>query len=111
MLKAKSSLKKSSKFEKVFIENDLPLHQRIINNNNRALLKAVGKDKEFMIKSGRVVRKSDNTQNSSQPTEPTGDNTRHNTRDREYTNRRPSHNNNNNRPTRGYHRTTKEVLV
>jgi hypothetical protein len=40
----------------VFIENDLPLQQRIVNNNNRILLKALGKENDYIIKSGRVLK-------------------------------------------------------
>lgn len=63
VLKAKRRvLKNSTKYSRVYIENDLPLQQRINNNNNRTLLKALGRDNDFMIKSGRVVRKqSDDT--------------------------------------------------
>lgn len=62
VLKAKRVLKNSTKYSRVYIENDLPLQQRINNNNNRTLLKALGRDNDFMIKSGRVVRKqSDDT--------------------------------------------------
>ncbi|CAC5398837.1 unnamed protein product [Mytilus coruscus] len=62
VLKAKRVLKNSTKYSHVYIENDLPLQQRINNNNNRTLLKALGRDNDFMIKSGRVVRKqSDDT--------------------------------------------------
>ena len=41
VLKEKWLLKNSSKYSNVFIENDLPLQQRIVNNNNRILLKAL----------------------------------------------------------------------
>jgi hypothetical protein len=44
VLKEKRLLKNSSKYSNVFIENDLPLQQRIVNNNNRILLKALGKE-------------------------------------------------------------------
>ena len=40
----------------MFIENDLPLQQRIVNNNNRILLKALGKENDYIIKSGRVLK-------------------------------------------------------
>jgi len=56
VLKEKRLLKNSSKYSNVFIENDLPLEQRIINNNNRILLKALGKENDYIIKSGRVLR-------------------------------------------------------
>lgn len=56
VLKEKRLLKNSSKYSNVFIENDLPLQQRIVNNNNRILLKALGKENDYIIKSGRVLR-------------------------------------------------------
>ncbi|CAG2192965.1 unnamed protein product [Mytilus edulis] len=57
VLKAKRVLKNSTKYSRVYIENDLPLQQRINNNNNRTLLKALGRDNDFMIK--YVRKKSD----------------------------------------------------
>ncbi|CAC5420375.1 unnamed protein product [Mytilus coruscus] len=57
VLKAKRVLKNSAKYSRVYIENDLPLQKRINNNNNRTLLKILGRKNDFMIKSGRVVRK------------------------------------------------------
>ena len=102
VLKAKGDLKKSTKFDKVFIENDLPLQQRLNNDNNIALLKALGKDKEFTIKSGHVVRKSDHLTPHDQGTNVNNGQV-HNTRDintskgQEYTSRRSYDRNHNNR--------------
>ena len=48
VLKEKRLLKNSSKCSNVFIENDLPLQQRIVNNNNRILLKALGKENDYI---------------------------------------------------------------
>jgi hypothetical protein len=48
VLKEKRLLKNSSKYSNVFIENDLPLQQRIVNNNNRILLKALGKENDYI---------------------------------------------------------------
>ncbi|VDI12057.1 Hypothetical predicted protein [Mytilus galloprovincialis] len=55
VFKAKRVLKNSTKYSRVYIENDLSLQQRIKNNNNCTLLKALGRENDFMIKTGRVV--------------------------------------------------------
>lgn len=57
VLGAKKSLKNSKKYERVYIENHVPFEQRVMNNNNRTILKALGKDSDFTTRSGRIIRK------------------------------------------------------
>jgi hypothetical protein len=47
ILKCKRSLKDSSKYKNVYIENYIPREKRMIDFKNRALLKAMGKDKDY----------------------------------------------------------------
>ena len=47
ILKCKRSLKDSSKYKNVYIENYIPREKRMIDFNNRVLLKAMGKDKDY----------------------------------------------------------------
>jgi len=46
VLKEKRLLKNSSKYSNVFIENDLPLQQRIVNNNNHILFLCNGRSEQ-----------------------------------------------------------------
>ena len=68
ILKSKQVLKHSSRYSNVYIENEIPYEQRINNFNNRTILKALGKDSDFVIKSGRIVRKHNSPiKNTDQP--------------------------------------------
>ena len=58
IFKAKASLRKNEKYKNVFIENDLSLEQRVAKSNLHTMLKATGKDKEFVIRGLRLVKKT-----------------------------------------------------
>ncbi|CAG2250065.1 unnamed protein product [Mytilus edulis] len=60
VLKSKKVLMNSAKYSRVYIENDIPYEQRINNINNRTILRALGKDNDFVVKSGRIVKKQFN---------------------------------------------------
>jgi hypothetical protein len=47
ILKSKRYLKDSSKYKNVHIENYIPREKRMVDFNNRALLKAMRKDKDY----------------------------------------------------------------
>ena len=55
--RAKKNLKNSSKYSNVYIESDLPYEIRVANENNRRLLKVLGRDKDYAVVSGRIVQR------------------------------------------------------
>ena len=57
VLRAKKNLKNSSKYSNVYIESDLPYEVRVANENNRRLLKVLGRDKDYAVVSGRIVQR------------------------------------------------------
>lgn len=59
ILKSKRSLKDSSKYKNVYIENYIPREKWMVDFNNRALLKAMGKDKDYKTIAGRITRKQE----------------------------------------------------
>jgi len=59
ILKSKRSLKDSSKYTNVYIENYIPREKRMVDFNNRALLKAMGRDKDYKTIDGRITRKQE----------------------------------------------------
>ncbi|CAC5407385.1 unnamed protein product [Mytilus coruscus] len=60
VLKSKKVLMNSSKYSRVYTENDVPYEQRINNINNRTILGALGKDNDFVVKSGLIFKKKYN---------------------------------------------------
>ena len=53
VMKNKNKLKDHRRFSNVFLEHDLPRHQRVVNANNRTIVKTLGK-KELEIDAARV---------------------------------------------------------
>lgn len=53
IMKSKRLLKDSRRYERVFIENDLPKSQRVLHSNLRTIVKTIGKDK-LRLKGSRV---------------------------------------------------------
>ena len=53
VMKHKRHLKNSSRYEHVYIENDIPASQRAVNSNFRTLINALGRDK-FQLKEPRI---------------------------------------------------------
>ena len=58
VLEAKSVLKQSWNHKNVFIHADMDIESRIMQSNTMAMLKAVGKDKEFMFKGKSLVKRN-----------------------------------------------------
>ena len=64
VMKSKRKLKDSRRYEKVFIEHDLPRHQRVMNANIRTIVKTLGKE-NLEIAGARVkVRESSSDRRS-----------------------------------------------
>lgn len=57
IMKAKKLLKDKMKYKDVYIENFLTNEKRILDANNRRLLKAVGKDMEFTSVAGQLRKR------------------------------------------------------
>ncbi|VDI50688.1 Hypothetical predicted protein [Mytilus galloprovincialis] len=57
ILKSKRQLKDNFKYKTVYIENDLPREKRMADFNNRKLLKALGREKDFKTIGGRITKK------------------------------------------------------
>jgi hypothetical protein len=79
ILKSKRSLKDSSKYKNVYIENYIPREKRMINFNNRALLKAMGRDKDYKTIAGRIKRKQESPNEPYNADEDTPNKNIHNT--------------------------------
>ena len=60
VLEAKKVLKQSRNHKNVFIHPDMDIENRIMQSNTMAMLKAVGKDKEFMFKGKTLVKRGQN---------------------------------------------------
>ncbi|CAC5395428.1 unnamed protein product [Mytilus coruscus] len=58
VMKNKSKLKSSRQFEKVYIENDMPLETRNFQNAMRTVLKEMGKDKDYKFAGSRLLAKT-----------------------------------------------------
>lgn len=63
IMKCKSKLKDSRRYERVFIEHDVPKQQRVFNSNMRAIINTLGRDK-LQLKGARVsvIRDTDNNE-------------------------------------------------
>ncbi|VDI48249.1 Hypothetical predicted protein [Mytilus galloprovincialis] len=57
VMKNKSKLKSIRQFEKVYIENDMPLETRNFQNAMRTVLKEMGKDKDYKFAGSRLLAK------------------------------------------------------
>lgn len=57
IFKKKKDLKKSRKYDKVYIDNDMPLETRIHQNNMRTLLKELGKERSFTFSGNRLTKR------------------------------------------------------
>ena len=57
IMKNKSKLKHSRNHSKVYIENDIPLETRNVQNTVRTVLREVGKDKDNIFSGNRLVPK------------------------------------------------------
>ncbi|CAG2220665.1 unnamed protein product [Mytilus edulis] len=57
IMKAKKLLKDKMKYRDVYIENFLTNEKRMLDANNRRLLKAVGKDMEFTSVAGQIRKR------------------------------------------------------
>lgn len=62
VMKEKMNLKNSSRYRDVYIENDIPVHQRKLKNNLRTIVKTLGGEK-LKFTGSRVVRAEDNQVN------------------------------------------------
>lgn len=67
IMKRKKDLKNSRRYENVFIENDIPPHQRKLNSNLRAIVNTLGQDKLY-FKGSRVFTADDGNQTSDRRT-------------------------------------------
>lgn len=99
ILKSKRSLKDSSKYKNVYIENYIPREKWMVDFNNRALLKAMGKDKDYKTIAGRITRKQESPNEPYNADEDTPNKNIHNT---ESDHNRPQ--SFTRRPTRGHGR-------
>ena len=60
IMRNKNKLKDSKRYERVFIEHDLPRQQRVLNSNMRAIVNTIGRDK-LQVRGSRVnVKRHDN---------------------------------------------------
>ncbi|XP_071167347.1 fibronectin-binding protein PlpA-like [Mytilus edulis] len=57
IMKNKSKLKHSRSYDKVYIENDIPLETRNFQNTVRTVLKEMGKEKNFRFAGNRLIPK------------------------------------------------------
>ena len=57
VMKSKKLLRDSRKYRDVYVENYTSNDQRRLDSNNRRLLKAVGKDQEYISVSGQIRRR------------------------------------------------------
>ena len=81
VMKNKSKLKDSRRYQNVFVEHDLPKHQRVLNANIRTIVKTLGKqDLQF---EGSRVRVKDRTEDRSRDVRGSGE--RGNRTDSRYT--------------------------
>ena len=63
-MKHKRNLQNSSRYSKVYIENDIPANQRAINSNVRTIINALGGDR-LQLKGSRIsIRDEGATMNS-----------------------------------------------
>ena len=79
ILKSKRSLKDSSKYKNMYIENYIPREKRMVDFDNRVLLKAMGKDKDYKTIAGRITRKQESPNEPYNADEDTPDKNMHNT--------------------------------
>ena len=61
IMKIKSKLKDSRRYENVYIEHDLSRQQRVFNSNMRTIVNAIGRDK-LQVKGSRVNFKNTNSE-------------------------------------------------
>ena len=54
-MKAKSALKKTISFKKVYIENDYCQETRKTDSNLRTLLKEMGKNNQYRVEGGKLL--------------------------------------------------------
>ena len=66
-------LKDSLKYKNVFIENDMTREKRLADFNNRTILRALGKDKEYRTVAGRITRKQSNNVDTEPENSQSGD--------------------------------------
>ncbi|CAG2186873.1 unnamed protein product [Mytilus edulis] len=57
VMKVKRVLRETVKYRSVYIENHIPYEKRLIDRNNYNLLKAVGKEEEFVSVSGHIKKR------------------------------------------------------
>ncbi|VDI09228.1 Hypothetical predicted protein [Mytilus galloprovincialis] len=57
IFKKNKDLKESRKYDKVYIDNDMPLETRIHQNNMRTLLKELGKERSFTFSGNRLTKR------------------------------------------------------
>ncbi|CAC5388251.1 unnamed protein product [Mytilus coruscus] len=61
ILKAKAVLRNTNKYRDVYIENNIPREKRMLDFNNRTILRAMGKDKEYRTVGGKITRLQNQT--------------------------------------------------
>ncbi|VDI26275.1 Hypothetical predicted protein [Mytilus galloprovincialis] len=61
ILKAKATLRSSNKYRDVYVENSIPREKRMLDFNNRTILRAMGKDKEYRTVGGKITRLQNQT--------------------------------------------------
>ncbi|CAG2255483.1 unnamed protein product [Mytilus edulis] len=61
ILKAKATLRSSNKYRDVYVENNIPREKRMLDFNNRTILRAMGKDKEYRTVGGKITRLQNQT--------------------------------------------------
>ena len=67
IMKSKRHLKDTRRYEKVFIENDLPKSQRVLNSNLRTIVRTIGSDKLKVKGSYVSVRETDSRRPEQRP--------------------------------------------
>ena len=60
VMKAKKNLRSSTRYRDVYIENDLPAHQRKLKNNLRTIVNTLGRE-TLKLRGSRVIRADENT--------------------------------------------------
>ena len=60
VLKAKKHLKDSTRYHDVYIENDVPAHQRQLKNNLCTIVNTLGKER-LKLRGSRIIRAEENT--------------------------------------------------
>ena len=62
MMKLKKNLKQSTRYRDVYIENDVPAHQRKLKSNLRTIVNTLGREK-LRLRGSRIIRANEHFDN------------------------------------------------